>query len=125
MIAELAAHDEHGGIDRTVGPPRDRRDDEHDLRHPSGHRRRRQLVGDARIAGLAGGDEQADGCQWRELLADDEARLGFEAPVGEAGELVLAECTDVGDGVVDRLVHRRGDGGRVDLVGSDAKLAGA
>ena len=59
-----------------------------------------------------------------QLLADDEPGLGLEAPVGEAGELVLAEGADVGDGVVDRRVDLRGHRRRLDLVGGDAQLVG-
>ena len=120
---ELATDDEHGGVDRPVAAPGNRRDDEHDLADPGDRRRCRQLVGDARIAGLAGRHEQTDRGDRGQLLADDEAGLGFETPVGEPGELVLAEGADVGDRIVDRFVDLWGDRGRVDLLGGDAELA--
>ncbi len=55
--AELAADDEHGRIDLAAAT-RNRRHDERQLRHPGDDRRHRQLVGDARIAGLARWREQ-------------------------------------------------------------------
>ena len=59
-----------------------------------------------------------------QLLADDEAGLGLEAPVGEAGELVLTEPANVRDGVVDRCVDVRWDGRRLDLGAADPQLLG-
>ena len=55
---ELAADDEHGGIDLAAAT-RNRRHDERELRHSGDDRRHRQLVGDARIAGLARRREQS------------------------------------------------------------------
>ena len=89
---ELAAHDEHRRVDRPVGPAWDRGHDENDLGDPGDDSRGGQLVGDARVAGLARRYEEAGRGDRGQLLADDEAGFGLEAPVGEAGELVLAEA---------------------------------
>ena len=99
------------------------RHDENDLGDPGDDSRGGQLVGDARVAGLARRYEEAGRGDRGQLLADDEPGLGLEAPVGEAGELVLAEGADVRDGVVDRRVDVRRDGRRLDLGGADAAAA--
>ncbi len=121
---QLATYDEDCRIDGGVVAPRDRRNHEHDLGDTSRRGRRRQLVGDTGVARFAGRNEQADRIDSGQLLADDQSRLGLEAPVGEAGELVLAEGADVGDRIVDRRVDLRRHRSRLDLVGGDAQLGG-
>ena len=81
--AELAADDEHGRVDRTVAAG-DGWDDDGDPRHAGDDRRCAELVGDARVARLAGRHEQSGRGDRGDLLADAEARLGLEAPVAGA-----------------------------------------
>ena len=104
--AELAAHDEHGRVDRPVAAG-DRRDDGDDLRHAGDDRRHAELVGDARVAGLARRDVEAGRRDRRDLLADVQAGLGLERPVAGAGHQLLVERPAVGDGVVERGVDAR------------------
>ena len=76
-----------------------------DLRHAGDDRRHAELVGDARVAGLAGRHEQADRRDRRDLLADVQPRLGLEASSRRGpGHQLLVERPAVGDGVVERGV---------------------
>ena len=115
--AELAAHDEHGRIDLARSPG-DRRHHERDRRHAGDHRRHGQLVGDARIARLARRREQPRRGDRRDLLADRQAGLALERPVGGLLHLRLVEGTQMGDRIVDGGVDVVGHRCPVELVGA-------
>ena len=119
--AELAAHDEHGRVDRTVTAG-DRRHDERDVRHAGDDRRDAELVHDARVARLAGRHEEPGRRDRADLLADPQPGLRLEAPVGRPRQDLLVERPAVGDRVVERGVDRRRHDGGGDLVGRDAQL---
>ncbi len=106
--AELAAHHQYRRVDAATAVGH-RRHDQRDQWHAGDHRRHAELVGDARVAGLAAGHEQTGRTDRRDLLADVQTGLALEAPVGGTADQLLVERPQVGDGVVDRLVDVVGD----------------
>ena len=95
-----------------------------DRRHAGDDGRHGELVGDARVAGLARRCEQPGGGDRRDLLADRQTGLALDRPVVRLLHLGLVERPQVGDRVVERRVDLGVTPTPFELVGAHPQLVG-
>ncbi len=120
---QLATHHQHGGVD-LAGAARNRRDDERDLRDTGDHGGHGELIGDARVAGLARRREQSDRADRRDLLTHGEPRLALDLPVAATLHLGFVEPSQVRDRIVEGGIDRVADDGVGDLGRAHPQLVG-